>query len=78
VTVDQTREHGRPAQVDDSRVSGNRHAVGWTHIRNPIALDEHDLVFQVRARFGVKHPTGPNGEGLRSWRSLSPHQDRTR
>lgn len=52
VAIDQARQDGGTAQVDDFRTRGNRHTGGRTDSGDPLALDQHNLLASIWPDFG--------------------------
>src|SRR5436309_15130183 len=60
VAIDQSRQHGRAAQVDDSgaRWRVTRHRTRRADLLDTLALDQDRLVGEGRASAGVDETTG--------------------
>ena len=61
VRVDETRQHGQLRQIDDLGAGRDRH-VGADG-RDPLALDQDDLVGRGGAGFRIDQPAGADGDG---------------
>jgi hypothetical protein len=65
VAINQTRKHGRLAEINHLGARRNLHRAGRTHIGNLVAADQHDLIRQICARLGIEHLAGANSHHLR-------------
>jgi len=69
MAIDQTRQHGCPAEVDDAGAVRNLDAGRRTDLGDAVALDQDHLVAQIGARLGIEQPARPDGYAL-GWRRL--------
>ena len=58
MSVDHPGKDGCAAEIDHSRIGGNRHR--GPDVRNPVAPDQDDLVGQHRAGLGIEQTAGPD------------------
>jgi hypothetical protein len=64
VTINQTREHGRPAKIDYPGALRNLHPVDGPNVRDPITLNQDHLIGQIRSRLRVEQAASANGNAL--------------
>ena len=62
VRIDHAWEHRRCAQVDHLCAGGYLQVNA--HVGNAVALNEHDLIVQQGARFGIKQTPRPDGNDM--------------
>src|ERR1700730_15573117 len=65
VTIDQPRQHGRLAQVNDLCSSRSLDTVGWTYFSNSVATDKYYLIAQICPGLRVKQPARAHSYNLR-------------
>jgi hypothetical protein len=63
VTIDEARQHGRRAEVDDARIA--RHGESSTDGGDAASIDENHRVRDRRAPLAVDEPSGTNREPSR-------------
>jgi hypothetical protein len=65
VAVDQSRQYGGAAQVDDLHALRDQDLVGRADVEDVVAFDQDHLVGQVRARLGIEQPSRAHRCALR-------------
>src|SRR5207244_7126333 len=64
VTVDQSGEHGRVAQVEYLGARRDVHFTRWPYLHDARAFDQNDLLLGESVRLPVKHASGANRYSL--------------
>ena len=73
VPIDQPRQHGCLAQVDDLGACRNLDTSRRSDVGNAVTPDEHHLIVHVDPRLGIENLAGSNGNNLQTLWSLGPH-----